>query len=69
MKIIWCCDLKCRNEFEIAAEANRAGCVVECPKCRRVYGRLRQRIGPLVWVQLEPSQVEFHRLLASWEDE
>jgi hypothetical protein len=67
MKHIWACVCGCNTEVE--REVFLAGTVFQCPDCKRVWGCVRKKIGPTVWIPIEDSLVKFHGLLDELDDE
>lgn len=67
MRFINAC--QCGAETECKAEDQSLGAVFQCPKCKTVRGCVRPRGGGSAWVEIDPSEVAFYRLLTEPEDE
>lgn len=69
MKYIWACSCGLETECESADFA--AGAVWHCVQCDKMFGCVRTKLGPKVWITIDPSEAEFHRIfdVNSEEDE
>jgi hypothetical protein len=67
MKHIFACACGCEEECE--PEVFSPGYVYQCPDCKRIWGCVLMRMGPMVWIPIEPQLAEFHRLLEEPKEE
>lgn len=67
MKHIWACCCGCQTEVD--REVCSPGYVFQCPGCQRIWGCVLMRMGPKVWIPIQPELAKFHRLLEEPENE
>lgn len=67
MKFVWVC--LCGCETECSNEDQTYGAIWHCEGCEKTFACVRPKQGGKVWINVDPGDVKFHRLLNEPEDE
>lgn len=57
----------CRHEQDCEAKDMAFGAVYQCDGCKKIWARVRPHRGGDAWIEVNPSDAEFHRLFEEEE--